>query len=211
MIDVIALSPSWLSADGLFELLGPWALVGFAIIIFMECGVFIGMFFPGDSLLFLVGMLIAGEKMHDNIFVAIGILYAAALSGNIVGYQFGYLVGPKLFNRPDSKILRPEYVQRTHDFFERYGSRAIILARFVPIVRTLITATAGIAKMDRRKFIMYSAIGAVPWVIGVVLLGYWLGNFAFVKANIEIILLAFVVLSMIPIAVEIVRHRKSNK
>ena len=207
---MIGLLPSWLSADGLFELLGPWALVGFAAIIFMECGLFIGMFFPGDSLLFLVGMLIAGEKMHDNIFVAIAILYTAALVGNIVGYQFGSLVGPKLFNRPNSKILRPEYVQRTHDFFERYGSRAIILARFVPIVRTLITATAGIAGMDRKKFIAYSAIGAVPWVIGVVLLGYWLGNFAFVKANLELILLSFVVLSVIPIGVEILRHRKSS-
>jgi membrane-associated protein len=210
MISLISLLPQWLTAEGLFEILGPWALVGFAAIIFLECGVFIGIFFPGDSLIFFVGMLIATATIKENIIVAMVVLYLAAVLGNIVGYQFGYLVGPKLFNRPNSKILRPEYVQRTHAFFERYGARAIILARFVPIVRTLITATAGIAKMDRRKFVVYSAIGAVPWVIGVVLLGYWLGNFAFVKANIEIILLSFVVLSMIPIGVEVLRHRKAN-
>ncbi|MEY4348132.1 MAG: hypothetical protein RIS43_551, partial [Actinomycetota bacterium] len=152
----------------------------------------------------------ATDLMQDNIFVAVTVLYLAAVLGNLVGYQFGYLVGPKLFNRPDSKFLRIEYVERTHAFFEKYGARAIILARFVPIVRTLITATAGIAKMDRRRFISYSAIGAVPWVIGVVLLGYFLGGFAFVKANIEIILLTFVFLSVIPIGFEIYKHRKAN-
>jgi membrane-associated protein len=209
-MNLLALLPTWLTAEGLFEILGPWALVGFAIIIFMECGLFIGMFFPGDSLLFFVGMLIATDLMQDNIFVAVTVLYLAAVLGNLVGYQFGYLVGPKLFNRPNSKFLRIEYVERTHAFFEKYGARAIILARFVPIVRTLITATAGIAKMDRRRFISYSAIGAVPWVIGVVLLGYFLGGFAFVKANIEIILLTFVFLSVIPIGFEIYKHRKAN-
>ena len=206
---MIALLPSWLTAEGLFELLGPWALVGFAAIIFMECGLFIGIFFPGDSLIFFVGLLIKTELMKENLFVVMAILYAAAVLGNIVGYQFGYLVGPKLFNRPNSKLLRPEYVERTHNFFEKYGARAIILARFVPIVRTLITATAGIAKMDRRKFITYSAIGAVPWVVGVLLLGYGLGSFEFVKAHIEIILLSFVALSMIPIALEVLKTRRS--
>lgn len=209
MFSPLALLPEWLSAEGLFNLLGPWALVGFTLIIFMECGLFIGMFFPGDSLLFFIGMLAATDIMTEPIALIAALLYVAAVLGNIVGYQFGYLVGPKLFNRPDSKILRPEYITRTQEFFEKHGPRAILLARFVPIVRTLITAVAGAGQMDRRKFILYSAIGAVPWVIGVLTLGYLLGEISFVQKNIEIILLAFVVLSTIPIALEVRRHRSN--
>jgi membrane-associated protein len=209
MFSPLALLPEWLSAEGLFNLLGPWALIGFTLIIFMECGLFIGMFFPGDSLLFFIGMLAATDIMTEPIALIAALLYVAAVLGNVVGYQFGYLVGPRLFNRPDSKILRPEYIARTQEFFEKHGPRAILLARFVPIVRTLITAVAGAGQMDRRKFITYSAIGAVPWVIGVLTLGYLLGEISFVQKNIEIILLAFVVLSTIPIALEVRRHRSN--
>jgi len=107
--------------------------------------------------------------------------------------------------------LKPEYVEKTHVFFEKYGAKAIILARFVPIVRTLITATAGVAGMDRKKFYLYSLIGAIIWAIGVTLLGYWLGQIDVVKNNIEIALLLLVFVSLIPIVVEAIRHRKDSK
>jgi len=207
----LMLLPDWLTAEGLFNLLGPWALVGFAIVIFVECGLFVGMFFPGDSLLFLTGLLVTSGAMHDNLIVVIAVLYIAAVGGNIVGYQLGTLVGPKLLNRPTSKILRPEYIEKTQEFFEKYGPRAIVLARFVPIVRSLITAVAGIAGMERKQFIRYSALGAVLWVIGVTLLGAALGQIEFVRNHLETILLGFVVLSSIPIFVEIQRHRRGSR
>jgi membrane-associated protein len=169
------------------------------------------MFFPGDSLLFLTGLLVTTGQMSEPLWLVIAILYIAAVAGNIVGYQLGYAIGPKLFNRPDSKILRPEYIAKTEEFFAKYGPRAIILARFVPIVRTLITAMAGMGRMDRKTFIVNSAIGAVAWVIGITLLGAGLGSNEFVRANLEIILLSFVGLSVLPIAIEIYRHRKLSK
>ena len=207
----LALLPDWLSAEGLFEILGPWAVVGFTLIIFLECGLFIGILFPGDSLLFLTGMLVASGAIDEPLWFVITLLFIAAVLGNIVGYHIGNYFGPKLFSNPKSRFLKPEYVEKTHLFFEKYGAKAIILARFVPIVRTLITATAGVAGMDRKKFYFYSLIGAVVWAIGVTLLGYWLGQFSMVKNNIELALLALVFLSLLPVLVEAIRHRKSSK
>lgn len=207
----LALLPDWLSAEGLFEILGPWALIGFTIIIFLECGLFIGILFPGDSLLFLTGMLVASGAIDQPLWLVISLLFSAAVLGNIVGYHVGNHFGPKLFTNPNSRLLKPEYVEKTHVFFEKYGAKAIILARFVPIVRTLITATAGVAGMDRKKFYLYSLIGAIIWAIGVTLLGYWLGQIDIVKNNIEIALLLLVFVSLIPIVIEAIRHRKDLK
>jgi membrane-associated protein len=209
-MNLIALLPSWLSAEGLFDALGSWALVGFTIVIFLECAIFVGMFFPGDSLLFLTGLLVTSGKMTEPLWLVIALLYVAAVAGNIVGYQLGYAIGPKLFNRPNSRILKPVYIENTEEFFDKYGPRAIILARFVPIIRTLITAMAGMGRMNRKTFIVNSAIGAVIWVIGITLLGAALGNNDFIRANLEIVLLSFVALSIVPIAVEIYRHRKNS-
>ena len=207
----LALLPDWLSAEGLFEILGPWALIGFTIIIFLECGLFIGILFPGDSLLFLTGMLVASGAIDQPLWLVISLLFSAAVLGNIVGYHVGNYFGPKLFTNPNSRLLKPEYVEKTHVFFEKYGAKAIILARFVPIVRTLITATAGVAGMDRKKFYLYSLIGAIIWAIGVTLLGYWLGQIDIVKNNIEIALLLLVLVSTIPVIIEAIRHRKDLK
>jgi membrane-associated protein len=207
----LALLPDWLSAEGLFEILGPWALIGFTIIIFLECGLFIGILFPGDSLLFLTGMLVASGAIDQPLWLVISLLFSAAVLGNIVGYHVGNYFGPKLFTNPNSRLLKPEYVEKTHVFFEKYGAKAIILARFVPIVRTLITATAGVAGMDRKKFYLYSLVGAIIWAIGVTLLGYWLGQIDIVKNNIEIALLLLVLVSTIPVIIEAIRHRKESK
>ena len=139
------------------------------------------------------------------------ILIIAAIAGNVVGYWIGHKAGPALFNRPDSKLFKREYVDKTHAFFERYGARAIILARFVPIVRTFITAIAGVGRMDFRRFLVFSAIGAVLWAGLVTVAGYFLGNIEFVKKNIELILILVVAISVLPIVVEVIKHRREKR
>ena len=191
--------------------LGPIAFWVVVAIIFAECGLLIGFFLPGDSLLFITGLLIAQSIIGVNIWLASLILVIAAILGNVVGYWIGHKAGPALFRRPDSKLFRQEYVDKTHEFFERYGARAIILARFVPVVRTFITAVAGVGRMDFRRFFVFSAIGAVLWAGLVTIAGYFLGNIPFVKNNIELILILVVVVSIIPIVVEYVRHRREKR
>ena len=190
--------------------LGPIAFWVVVAIIFAECGLLIGFFLPGDSLLFITGLLIAQGIIGMNIWVGSIILIIAALVGNVVGYWVGHKAGPALFRRPDSKLFRQEYVDKTHHFFERYGARAIVLARFVPIVRTFITAVAGVGRMDFRRFFFFSAIGAVLWAGLVTIAGYFLGNIPFVKNNIELILILVVVVSVLPIVVEWIRHRRER-
>lgn len=182
-----------------------WIVLG---IIFAECGILIGFFLPGDSLLFITGLLIASGAITVNIVVACLLLFLAAVIGNITGYWIGYKAGPALFRKPDSRLFRKEYVDKTHDFFEKYGARAIVLARFVPIVRTFITAIAGVVRMDFRRYVIFSAVGGVAWAIGVTLAGYYLGSIEFVEKNIEMILILVVFISVIPIVIEYVRHRR---
>jgi len=204
---VLALLPDWLNPLLLVEKFGTAAFLVVLIIVFAECGIFLGFFLPGDSLLFATGLFIAQGAMSVNIGVACLLISTAAVLGNLVGYWIGYAVGPALFNRPDSRLFKAQHVQRAHAFFERYGAPAIILARFVPIVRTFITAVAGIARMDFRTYFLYSAIGGVLWGTGVTLAGYFLGTREVVKNNIEIILLLIVLVSVVPIAFEWFRHR----
>lgn len=191
--------------------LGPIAFWVVVAIIFAECGLLIGFFLPGDSLLFITGLLIAQATIGLNILWACLILIVAAILGNIVGYWIGYKAGPSLFNKPDSKLFRQEYVDKTHEFFEKYGARAIVLARFVPIVRTFITAVAGVGRMDFRRYLIFSAIGAVLWAGLVTIAGYFLGNVEFVKKNIELILILVVVISVIPIVVEYIKHHRAKR
>lgn len=209
-IDQIALL-EFLSPENILNWLGPWALVGVAFIIFAECGLLIGFFLPGDSLLFLTGLFVAQNFIEQSIWLAVIVLTIMAVVGNLVGYWIGRAVGPKLFDKPDSKIFKQEYVEKTHAFFEKYGARAIILARFVPIVRTFITAIAGVAKMDFRKYALYSTIGGVLWAAGITLAGYYLGNFPIVKDNIEIVLILVVLVSILPIVIEYIKHRREGK
>lgn len=209
-IDQIALL-EFLSPESILNWLGPWALVGVAFIIFAECGLLIGFFLPGDSLLFLTGLFVAQNFIEQSIWLVVIVLTTMAVVGNLVGYWIGRAVGPKLFDKPDSKIFKQEYVEKTHAFFEKYGARAIILARFVPIVRTFITAIAGVAKMDFRKYALYSTIGGVLWAAGITLAGYYLGNFPIVKDNIEIVLILVVLVSILPIVIEYIKHRSEGK
>jgi len=207
---VSALGPSWLNPETLLTNLGDvafWVVLG---IIFAECGLLIGFFLPGDSLLFITGLFIAQNYISMNIWLAALLLIISAVLGNACGYWIGKKAGPALFRKPDSKLFKREYVDKTAGFFEKYGARAIVMARFVPIVRTFITATAGMGRMDFRRFMIFSAIGAVLWAGGVTILGYFLGNIEFVKKNIELILILVIVISLIPVMVEWVKHRRQR-
>jgi membrane-associated protein len=207
---VRALGPDWLNPETMLTSLGDiafWVVLG---IIFAECGLLIGFFLPGDSLLFITGLFIAAGSISINIWLACALLFIAAVAGNVTGYWIGYKAGPTLFSKPESKLFKQEYVEHTHRFFNRYGARAIVLARFVPIVRTFITATAGIGRMDFKRFLFFSAIGGFLWAVGVTLAGYFLGNIPFVESNIELILILVVFVSVVPIVFEYIRHRRQR-
>jgi membrane-associated protein len=209
-----ALGPSWLDPRslGTFGTAAVWIA---AVIIFSECGLLIGFFLPGDTLLFTVGLL-AGTRVVDlPLWAAILLLATAAFLGNAVGYEIGRAVGPAVFRREDSALFKHENVERTAAFFERWGAPAITLARFVPIVRTFITVMAGVGRMDRRRYLFYSGIGAVVWAGGVTAIGYYLGSIPFVRNNadtvltlVEIVLVGVVLLSVAPVLLDVWRRRR---
>ena len=206
------LLPSWLDPDHLIRASGPYALWVVAFVVFAECGLFA--ILPGDSLLFTVGLFVAAKIVSYPLWLVLIVLTVAAVAGNVSGYAIGRKIGPPLF-KPRSglmgKIFRQSYVDKTHDFFDRYGNRALILARFVPIVRTFVTLVAGVGKMDFRRFITYTAIGGVLWACGVTIAGYFLGNVGFIKNNIEIVLVVIVLLSLLPMGIEFLRHHREAK
>ena len=207
---VHALGPDWLDPEYILTSFGDiafWVVVG---IIFAECGLLIGFFLPGDSLLFVTGLFIASGAISMNIYLACLILFVAAVVGNVTGYWIGHKAGPSLFSKPDSRLFKREYVEHTNRFFNKYGARAIIMARFVPVVRTFITATAGVGRMDFRRFVAFSAIGGFIWAVGVTLAGYFLGNIEFVKKNLEFILILVVFVSVVPVIFEFVKHRRQR-
>lgn len=214
------LLPDWLDPEYLLTALGNWALWGAALIIFLECAIFPVL--PGDSLLFAVGMFIAndapiirfGDLSQPAVLgIAMGVLVVAAVMGNVVGYWVGKTISPWLF-KPRSgfigKIFSAKHLQQTHDFFERYGSKALVLGRFVPFVRTFVTMVAGAAGMSFRTFITWTGIGAVIWAAGVTLLGFFLGGFDFIKHNIDAVLVAIVLVSVVPMVVEALLARRRN-
>jgi membrane-associated protein len=206
----LALGPSWLDPQTMLDSLGDWALWGTLGVVFAECGLLVGFFLPGDSLLFTVGMLIGRGTIQQPLWLACVLITIAAFAGNAVGYEIGRVSGPAIFNRPNSRLFKQEYVDKTVEFFDKYGARAIVLARFVPIVRTFITVTAGVGRMDRRRYLGYSAVGAVLWGTGVTLLGHALGSVAFVRDHIEVLLILVVLVSVVPVGIEFLRHRRNR-
>ena len=207
------LGPDWLNAELLLKQLGPSAFWASLLVIFAECGLFT-FFLPGDSLLFTIGLAIQNAQqlidLRVNIVVACIALTAAAFLGNVVGYEIGRAVGAPLYAR-SGRLLKPEHFDKAHVFFEKHGNTAIVLARFVPVVRTFITAVAGVSKMERRQFFTYSFIGALLWATGVTLLGYFLGQISFVRNHIDVMLILIVVASLVPVLVEYLRHRHQAK
>src|SRR3954469_492928 len=203
---------NWLDPRHMLVSLGAWALVAVLAIVFAECGLLIGFFLPGDSLLFISGLFVATRPdiIDTNIAIVCALISIAAVAGNLTGYWIGRKAGPAVFRRPDSRLFRREYVDHTQRFFDRHGPRAIVLARFVPIVRTFITVMAGGGRMKFRTYAVYSTIGGILWGTGVTLLGYYLGNVAFIANHIEVILIGVVAVSLIPIFWEVRRHTSTG-
>ena len=206
-MSVLALGPSWLDPDHLIRTFG---MVGIMAIVFAESGLLIGFFLPGDSLLFTAGLLVATTSLLPPLWLVVLLIVVAAIAGDQVGYLIGKKAGPRVFQRPDSRFLRPEHVDKAYAFFEKYGGRAIILARFVPIVRTFTPVIAGVSAMHYRTFLSYNVIGGLLWGVGVTVLGYFLGQVDFVAANIEFILIGIVAVSVLPIVVELLRARRRS-
>lgn len=204
----LALGPSWLDPDFLLDKFG---LIGLLVIVFAESGLLIGFFLPGDSLLFTTGLLITTDKLDVNLWLACLLISLAAVLGDQAGYLFGKKVGPALFKRPDSRLFKQENVAKAHEFFEKHGAKSLVLARFVPIVRTFTPIIAGVSGMRYRAFLTYNILGGVLWGSGVTLLGAWLGKHEFVEKNIEPILILIVLLSVIPIVIEYLRGRSKAK
>jgi membrane-associated protein len=195
------------------ELIRKGGLTLLSLIIFAESGLLIGFFLPGDSLLFIAGFLSsnAGGNVLPPLPVVLLCTFAAAVAGDQVGYLFGRKVGPALFSRRDSRIFKQKYVTKAHDFMERYGAKTIVMARFVPIVRTFAPIVAGVGEMKYRTFVTYNVIGGLLWAVGVTTLGFFLGEIDFVEQNIEVALIAVVFVSLLPMAIELYRHRRHAK
>ncbi|MCW2704355.1 MAG: conserved rane protein of unknown function [Blastococcus sp.] len=190
------------------HLINTFGLVGIMTILFAECGLLLGFFLPGDSLLFTAGLLIAGGLIAP-LWLLLLLLPVAAIAGNLVGWWIGRTAGPAVFERPDSRLFKAKHVERARTFFERNGARTIVLARFVPVVRTFATVMAGAARMDFRRFALYSVIGGIAWTAGVTLLGYWLGHVAVVRDHVELFIVGIVALSFVPVVIEAVRSRQN--
>ncbi|MFI2380122.1 DedA family protein [Streptomyces sp. NPDC018964] len=203
----LALGPEWLSPDYLIE---TFSLPGILLIVFAESGLFA--FLPGDSLLFTAGLFVAeGNYISQPLWLVCTLIVMAAVIGDQVGYMIGKFFGPKLFNRPNSKLFKQENLEKAHEFMEKYGPKAIVLARFVPIVRTFAPIVAGAGRMKYRTFFVYNLIGGIAWGSGVTLAGYWLGQIEFIKTNVEPILVLIVLISVVPIIIEYLRERGKKK
>ena len=202
----LALLPGWLSPENLINGMGAWAVLGIMLIIFAECGILLGFFLPGDTLLFVSGLFIASGAIDINLWLFIAIVSLAAFVGNMVGYGIGYKVGPPVFNRPNAKLLKHEYIEKSEAFFAKYGKITVVLARFVPVVRTVATVMAGASRMNLKIYTLYSAIGGVLWVGVVTLAGYFLGQIDFIKENIDLIVVGAVVIVVLFSAVPAIAH-----
>jgi membrane-associated protein len=192
------------------HLIDTFGLVGMMVVLFAECGLLVGFFLPGDSLLFTAGLLVAGGLVAP-LWLVLLLLPVAAVAGNLVGWWIGRTAGPAVFHREDSRLFKQRHVQRAQDFFDRNGARTIVLARFVPVVRTFATVMAGVARMDFRRFALYSLVGGVLWTTTVTLLGYWLGHVGLVRNHIELFIVAVVAVSLVPVAVEARRSRRAER
>lgn len=187
---------------------GVWIYAILFLIVFCETGLVVTPFLPGDSLLFAAGGIAAIGSMNIHLMVAL--LIAAAIIGDAVNFMIGKYFGEKLFANPDSKIFKRSYLDKTHAFYEKYGGKTIIIARFVPIVRTFAPFVAGMAKMDYSKFIRYNVIGAVLWVVLFSYIGYFFANTEFVKKNLGLVLIAIIVISVLPAVIEVIRAKRAK-
>jgi membrane-associated protein len=195
--------------SSLIQTYGLWTYLILFVIIFLETGLVVTPFLPGDSLLFAAGTFAAAKTL--NVLWLFVLLSAAAILGDTVNYWIGFFVGPRVFQQEKSRVFKKEYLERTHRFYERYGAETIIIARFVPIIRTFAPFVAGIGRMSYWRFISYNVIGGIGWVALFVFGGYFFGNIPFIKKNFGLVIIAIIIISTIPAAVEFFRHRRAAR
>lgn len=206
----------WMDPDWLLERFGQTMLWLSLAIVFVECGLFFPIL-PGDTLLFAVGIFVATDRIsvvdaHHSVDLAVvlGLFTVAAFLGNVCGYEIGRAIGQPLRHR-DGRIIKKKYIDQTHAFFDKHGNKALVIGRFVPFVRTYITVVAGVTEMERRRFLTWSAVGAVLWVFSIVLLGYFLGNTVpWLGDNIDLAIIVILAFSAVPVAFEWWRHRRTS-
>ncbi|TFU19731.1 DedA family protein [Proteus mirabilis] len=189
---------------------GTWVYAILFLIIFCETGLVVTPFLPGDSLLFVAGALSALDTNDVNVHLMVLLLLFAAILGDAVNYSIGRIFGEKLFSNPNSRIFKREYLDKTHAFYEKHGGKAIILARFVPIVRTFAPFVAGMGKMSYRHFAFYNVTGAIAWVLLFTYAGYFFGDLDIVQKNLKLLIVAIIVISILPGVIEVIRHRRAS-
>jgi membrane-associated protein len=186
---------------------GLWIYGILFIIIFAETGFVVTPFLPGDSLLFVAGALAAIGEGGMDIVTLIGVLTLAAVLGNTVNYQVGRFLGPKVFHWENSRFFNRDALVKTHAFYEKHGGKTLVISRFLPLFRTFAPFVAGIGAMSYAKFTIFNLIGALGWVVSLCLAGYWLGNMPWVKANLTLIIVGIIIVSLVPVAVGWLKHR----
>jgi membrane-associated protein len=207
LVTPLLLGLDWMDPEWWLDQFGAEMFWASVVVVFVECGLLFPIL-PGDSLLFAIGLFISSGELDVSLPVACVILSAAAFAGNVVGYEIGRKIGPPLFHR-EGRFLNTKNFDKTHDFFERYGNKALVLGRFVPIVRTFITVIAGAGAMDRRRFFGWSFVGAVLWATGLTLVGYFLGEAVPVLSDhLELAVLLIVGVSVLPMVYEYWKHRR---
>jgi membrane-associated protein len=193
----------------LIQQFGPWMYVILFLIIFCETGLVVTPFLPGDSLLFAVGTFCALDPPNNlSLGVLLLILPIAAILGDSANYAIGAKLGPRIFRGENVRLLNKKHLERTHEFYERYGGKTIVLARFMPIIRTFAPFVAGMGKMTYRRFMSYNVIGGILWIVSFLLLGFFFGNMPVVKENFSLVILAIIILSILPGVIEFFRERK---
>lgn len=191
------------------QMLTSW--IGYAMlfgVVFAETGLLIGFIFPGDSLLFTIGVVVGAGNL--NVAAMCAVLAAAAILGDQAGYFIGRRTGPKIFKRPDSRFFKQEYIRQTQEFYDRYGGKTLIMAKFVPFVRTFAPFMAGVGRMPYSRFLAFNIFGGLGWVLSMTLLGYFLGSIPFVRQHFEKFVIGIVVISVLPVILQIVKSRRSK-
>jgi membrane-associated protein len=194
----------------LITTLGPWTYVILFLVIFCETGLVVTPFLPGDSFLFALGAIAATDNSPLSLTMLLTLLTIAAVLGDTVNYWVGHYFGPKVFKRDDVRFLNKKHLEQTHAFYERYGGKTIIIARFVPIVRTFAPFVAGIGRMSYSRFMAYNVAGGILWVVSMTLAGYFFGNLPFVKKNFTLVVLGIIFVSILPAVIEFVRERSRS-
>jgi membrane-associated protein len=213
MLGRVLAAGGFLDPKSLIDDVGLW---GVFAVVFAESGLLVGFFLPGDSLLFTAGFLASGPSSVDEaLHLPLGFLligtFLAAVAGDQVGYLLGRRAGPAIFRRPNSRFFKQENVDKAHAFFDKYGAKTIVLARFVPIVRTFAPVVAGVSRMNYRTFVTFNVVGGLLWAIGVTLLGYFLGQVDVIEENLELAILTVVAISLLPIARELWLSRRQRR